>query len=398
LVLEFPVSTSGADTFWLSLVALVGVAVGVFLFFRGFRMLQYKRLILNTPSSKIRSASMGLVEVSGMPTGPKTISSAITGAPCYYYRARAWQWIDNGKGGSWRQAVDESVFVPFFLEDNTGKVLVNPQGAALDVHRSFYDEFYTVSVMKNNPFPESIRKFVATRGLLAGEKVRLEEYTIKPGYPLFVFGTLGENTAANSWNPQPHVPAERVSVGLSIGHSGLNFTRGTNLSGLAAKAVSGLLERGSTINMGTTVYTSRSNGGTLEVPQELLNKLNQAGVEVPFPLRATSQQETVSMQMGEGAGMNANSMQVAIAADPHQAQELQRPATTEQSGIADKAFDLHSPAAIGKGERGDPFTISSQSQREVVQALGWKSTVYIWGGPLFALVCLYCLFVFWGWI
>ena len=46
--------------------ALVGTAAGGYLFFRGLRMLQRKRLILNTPSSKIRSASIGLVEVSGL--------------------------------------------------------------------------------------------------------------------------------------------------------------------------------------------------------------------------------------------------------------------------------------------------------------------------------------------
>ena len=32
-----------------------------------------QRLILNTPSSKIRSASMGLVEITGMAKGPHTI-------------------------------------------------------------------------------------------------------------------------------------------------------------------------------------------------------------------------------------------------------------------------------------------------------------------------------------
>src|SRR5262249_37066140 len=99
-------------------------------------MLQFKRLILDTPFSKIRSASLGLVEVSGMPTGPQTIPAAITGDACYYYRARAWQWNSSGKGGSWQEVVDESLFVPFFLEDSTGKVLVNPQNAQLDVHHS----------------------------------------------------------------------------------------------------------------------------------------------------------------------------------------------------------------------------------------------------------------------
>jgi hypothetical protein len=65
---------------------------------------------------------------------------------------------------------------------------------------------------------------------------------------------------------------------------------------------------------------------------------------------------------------------------------------------AASAFDLHPRVAIGKGERGDPFMISSQSQREVVQALAWKSMLYIWGSPVFTIVCIYFLLVYWGWL
>jgi len=113
---------------WLGIAALLGGYSGIYLFLRGFRMLQHKRLILNTPLSKIRSASMGLVEVSGMAKGPQTIRAGITGEPCYYYRARARQESDSGNKGGWKQVADETVGVPFFVDDGTGKMLVYPQG------------------------------------------------------------------------------------------------------------------------------------------------------------------------------------------------------------------------------------------------------------------------------
>jgi hypothetical protein len=47
----------------------------------------------------------------------------------------------------------------------------------------------------------------------------------------------------------------------------------------------------------------------------------------------------------------------------------------------DPSFDLHPSTAVSKGERGDPFTISWHSQKEVVQSLAWKSTLYIWEVP-----------------
>ena len=122
--------------FW----AAVGATAGVFLFLRGFSMLRCKRLIMNTPSSKIRSASMGLVEISGTAKGPQTVRAGITGQACYYYRAMAWQLRQSGRNSQWKKVADESLYVPFFIEDATGDALVDPQGAELDIHRNFKDQ------------------------------------------------------------------------------------------------------------------------------------------------------------------------------------------------------------------------------------------------------------------
>ena len=121
LMFAFDLSAGfGRLEFW----AAIGAGLGVFLFFRGFSMLRYKRIILNTPFSKIRSASMGLVEISGMAHGPQTIPAGITGDPCYYYRAIAWQLKQSGKNQEWKRVADESLYVPFFVEDPTGRMLI----------------------------------------------------------------------------------------------------------------------------------------------------------------------------------------------------------------------------------------------------------------------------------
>src|SRR5438034_2747637 len=90
-------------------------------------MLQRKRLILNTPSSKVRSAAMGLVEINGLATGPYTMPAPISAVPCYYYRTMAWRWERRGKSSEWVKVADESLHVPFYLDDNTGRVLVDPR-------------------------------------------------------------------------------------------------------------------------------------------------------------------------------------------------------------------------------------------------------------------------------
>jgi len=45
---------------WL-IVGLAGIAVGTYLFCRGFALLHRKRLILDTPTSTVRSAALGRI-------------------------------------------------------------------------------------------------------------------------------------------------------------------------------------------------------------------------------------------------------------------------------------------------------------------------------------------------
>src|SRR5207249_11016312 len=86
-------------------------------------MLQRKRLILNTPSSKVRSAAMGLVEINGLATGPYTMPAPITTVPCYYYRTMAWRWERRGKSSEWVKGAEESVQVHICVDEHSGRVL-----------------------------------------------------------------------------------------------------------------------------------------------------------------------------------------------------------------------------------------------------------------------------------
>src|SRR5581483_8904598 len=76
-------------------------------------------------------ASMGLVEVSGLAVGPHTMPAPITGHPCFYYRTTAWQLKQSGNRKEWEKVANESLHLPFFIDDNTGKVLVDPDGAGM---------------------------------------------------------------------------------------------------------------------------------------------------------------------------------------------------------------------------------------------------------------------------
>jgi E3 Ubiquitin ligase len=383
----------GKVEFW----AAVGAILGVVLFFRGFQMLRYKRLILNTPSSKVRSASMGLVEVTGTAKGPQVIPAGITGDPCYYYRATAWKLKQSGNSRNWERVADESLYVPFFVDDSTGQMLVNAQGAQLDVHCNFKDEIRTSFFGGKDMVPPNVSRFLMRYGLVGVEGVRLEEYCIKPDYPLFVLGTLGRNPDQHGqqWTPESHVPRSQAS------HS-------ANLSLVGPAASSALRALGWMPEVTVTVATTAIPFAGASVPP--------AGSIAPAVQRnstpAGSGWASVSM---DDASMNKAQPAVAafLTASRSSAAPISsrtagpsvavaEPAAVSRAGSSvpavDKAgFEIHPAVAIGKGADGMPFTISSRSQREVVQSLAWKSTLCIWGGPALTVTCLYFLSFALGW-
>ena len=61
-------------------------------------------------------------------------------------------------------------------------------------------------------------------------------------------------------------------------------------------------------------------------------------------------------------------------------------------------FDMNPKTVLMKGTHDPAFFISWQSQRDVVKALGWNSTLMIWGGPALTLLCVYLLAAQFGWL
>lgn len=357
--------------FW----ATVGAIAGVFLFLRGFSMLRCKRLIMNTPSSKIRSASMGLVEISGTAKGPQTVPAAITGEACYYYRAMAWQWRQSGRNGQWEKVADESLYVPFFIEDATGDALVDPQGAELDIHCNFKDELGGSS-FGSGMMAENASRFVLRYGLLTSEKIRVEEYCIKPGDPLFVLGTLGQCTSAVRWTPIPHAAV----LGSSF-KSRLDFFGPTSSSMFRALG----WESGLKVPLDANVNASVS--GAAQSASSTAGSWSSVSLEeeTMHSMSATSNRETAATAAPQAASAVTS---VETETLPPEADSEARSATE---------FNTHPTVAIGKGANHEFFMISWHSQREVVQSLAWKSALCIWGGPALTLACVYFLVQSLGW-
>jgi hypothetical protein len=93
--------------------------------------------------------------------------------------------------------------VPFFLDDNTGKVMVDPRGAELDLHRDFQQEFCDSFLhYQTRSAVQCARLFSMRHGVNTTNKIKVEEFCIKPKNALFLLGTLGENPGLEL-TPQP---------------------------------------------------------------------------------------------------------------------------------------------------------------------------------------------------
>lgn len=129
-------------------IALAGA--GIFLFPYGLVNLKYKRMVENTPTSKVRSMAMGFGEVEGRARQYYDLKTTYSRTRCVYFRCRfyrrergymASRWSLFRTRGShreqWRlERETASGRLPFYLEDKTGRVLVRPKGAIFLVSRA----------------------------------------------------------------------------------------------------------------------------------------------------------------------------------------------------------------------------------------------------------------------
>jgi E3 Ubiquitin ligase len=282
-----PLSVLRSPLLW----GMAGIVFGVFFFWRGFPFLQRKSLIQNTPTSTVRGAAIGPVEVNGKVVGPYALISPLSESDCFYYHA-----IARGSSKEEKESKEEILYAPFFLDDGTGRVMIDPRGAEMELSPSVDDEY---SPDTGDAFT---RHFLVRSGISSAYPATLKEYCIRAGDHLFVLGTLRENLGLES-------AADCLAHGVGQPEQGFLSAAATDLQRRAA--LESMLPPGSAVP---------------SLPQN-------------------------------------------------------RPVQTD-------SFDLNPPVVLMKGAAGEPFFISWRSQRDVLEELGWRSVLYIRGGPIVALVGL----------
>ena len=174
----------------LRLLPPAGAIAGLLVFFHGFACLKRARRIESIPTSRVRSLPMGTVEVSGQALSPAILKTPFTLVDCVWYQFLVEEYRRSGRDSRYvTVARGNSGDIPFYVEDETGKILVDPRGALVEVKRR--------EVTYQSPEEMQMGILGMGRGTLmplgllrAGRgSLRITEIYIPWQYPVYVIGT-----------------------------------------------------------------------------------------------------------------------------------------------------------------------------------------------------------------
>ncbi len=115
--------------------ALWVAACGLLAIVSGLRALATLQKIVSVPQARARSMALGPVELGGMIRGSAPFPSPQSGLSCVWLRWVIEERRSDSRGNQHWQSVakGEMTQLPFYLDDATGKVLVQPTGAEVEV-------------------------------------------------------------------------------------------------------------------------------------------------------------------------------------------------------------------------------------------------------------------------
>lgn len=132
------------------------VVVGVILFLVGFFKYREYRILADTPVIPIRSVCMGLSHVAGTSTGGQPLTSPLTQVPCYYFEVRVEKKVKKENQETWEETHRERAEVPFYLQDATGYILVNPERAEYNLPQAFFGELRPPALLSFGSAPRKV--------------------------------------------------------------------------------------------------------------------------------------------------------------------------------------------------------------------------------------------------
>ena len=211
-------------------ILILGASLGAVAIGAGFGRAMWQRrwAIADTPTSDAAHVFVGTNEVTGraVPVGSPVVGP-FSGVEAVWYRSLLEKEVKNDKGSSWRKVSEETSHSPFWIEDDTGRVLVRPDGASVDArdrrrstHSGVPERYDSFTLMRQLAASEAgAMRWVAG---VSGARHRSTEWLIKPGEEIFVLGdaSLRDDVVALEFAAGRSGDGRRRTVFVSAGDEG----------------------------------------------------------------------------------------------------------------------------------------------------------------------------------
>ncbi|MGH9509993.1 MAG: GIDE domain-containing protein [Terriglobales bacterium] len=144
------------------------------------------RLIESLPTTKCNLAKPGLVQVEGKAAGKDRISSIVFRFPCYICQAEL---MPKGR----RAITRKQQSTRFKVQDGSGTVVVDPEGADFDLKRSVRVIVQEARILEHEGEgnPEDLARRLREYGYGTFRGI-IHESNLRPNEPVLVIGTASE--------------------------------------------------------------------------------------------------------------------------------------------------------------------------------------------------------------
>ena len=166
--------------------------------------------ISNIPTSKVRSAAVGLVELFGKAKCKDTMVSPISKQKCTYWCVKGEYYYHHRKSSGWRNCYNRHSSTQFYLEDDTGKMLIEPKDGEVNLpadlqstgHLTDKALFGLLPQKQLDPkvlaYMNEDSAFGGSMRAHSGTDLRVTEYYIAEGDPLYALGSAMPVPGASS--------------------------------------------------------------------------------------------------------------------------------------------------------------------------------------------------------
>jgi hypothetical protein len=341
----------------------LGTGAGVWIFFKGFRVFREFKIVADTPCIPIRSVPMGLVQIHGKALSDQLIPSPITHTPCCFYQVKIERY-ESGQHGGWKHYRTDMDGARFYLQDQTGKVLINSYAAEYDLPES------EPRVVDGSHPGASL---ALASGAAASDQ-ELLQYIQTAGVHQFA-GRVEQWLASKGPLDDPKHEHGRQAL-LEIARAiPVAVSGGANVRGNVPAA---LIEKIMASSPLADPVKERQR-------QKFLQQIRETG-QVPIP------PESVSVSSSGSPGFGS-SVSGSSAAGRYRLRESlilpgQEYHVTGTCVENPEAHDAHDRNVIVQGHNEKTFLISCKPERELQQGLRKRAVGMVFGGAALALLCL----------